>query len=237
MLPTMCISSPGGNLVTKFKWVQTFISSSFCSFHPADQSMESRLSLGNLQYLPLLSSIINDINVLSRDFKSFWKIVNHQIQPAVMCPVNCTQLCTKGVPLVSVCSCQSQAMPAPYIRSLHCTHHGGRNMCNFQGCCLRLMYEVSWSSCLLTQGLCIFTVFWGIYRSLSSQNPDHIHRLSHLTKPVIRRLASCGKGSAVFRPSQCACHWSVHQCCQSKCQQESTMILKMFSLLPIHWTW
>lgn len=58
----------------------------------------------------------------------FWNAENfhHQIQPE-MCPVSCTQLCTKSEsPLTTVCPCQSQAML--YVRSLHCTHLAGRNV-------------------------------------------------------------------------------------------------------------
>lgn len=150
MFPTMGGSSPDGNLVANLKWGRTTHQLNLLFFpSPAEQSFKIHQSFRKSSASSKISSIINIINVSSADFRTFWKMLfHHQIQPAVMCPVSCTQLYKNCVPLVqTVFLCQSQDKLC--VRSLHYNIIDG---------CLWWIDDISWSfSCLLKQGPCNFT--------------------------------------------------------------------------------
>lgn len=100
-----------------------------------------------------------------------------------MSPVNSTQLCTKSDSPWSQQSvlASPRSCCVPHLFTAH--HHTGRNVWNLEGC-LWCLYVVSWSSsCLLTQGLFIFTSFEESSGPWVTQIPA-VHRLPHLTKPV-----------------------------------------------------
>lgn len=156
MLPTMGGSSPDGNLVGNLKWGRTTHQFTLLFFPLSKMNLQLRETVRQnssefrkSSASSKISSILNIINVSSADFRTFWKMLfHHQIQPAVMCPVSCTQLYKNCVPLVpTVCLCQSQDKLC--VRSLHY---------NIIDECLWWIDDISWSfSCLLKQGPRTFT--------------------------------------------------------------------------------
>ena len=139
------------------------------------------------------------------------KTFHHEIQPVVMCPINCTQLNKKCVPLLlMVCPWQSKAIL--YVRSFHYTHQAGasssRQVCAIlmDAVCDECMKSLALSAASWHKALASLQRVLRSLAVLEPPSPSLIHRPSHLARPVIKESDCCGKGSEVFRPTQCACH-------------------------------
>lgn len=126
------------------------------------------------------------------------KVFHHEIQPAVRVQSTVQKVC----PSSPRPRCMSDLFTAHIMLGLQ---SAGRNMCNFDGCCLTCMKSLDFSVASWVEASISLQRVW---RSLVVLEPPKSQPHSQAVSPAktCNKVSdSCGIGSEVFRPAQCTC--------------------------------